>query len=140
METRDVSDQTTAAAPCPTPQSGERQAVAEAPPRSSDGVTRWVSIGISALAVVLSVLGAIVTSAGMRGEQQAEVRALKADTVQIKADLTQHASAPNHSGGAALSERLAVVETKVGAILESVARIEQAQRDDRAERRSGGPR
>jgi len=132
METRDVSDQTTAAAACPTPQSGERQAVV-APSRSSDGLARWVAIGLSATTLVLSVLAAYVASASNSAVRDAVIQTLKAD-------LTQHTSAPNHSGGAALSERLAVVETKVGAILESVARIEQAQRDDRAERRSGGPR
>lgn len=86
---------------------------------------------VGLVGVIAGGLGSFGASSFARGEASKRLEAVE-DAVR------SHAAAIEKFDSA--SVRLAVVEANVGSIKESVQRIEQVLRDDRAERRSGGPR
>ena len=117
----------------------------EAPPkrRESDrnpptDIRGWLVLAVGFVGVISGGVGSLASSSYGRGEAAKRLDVIEGAVRDHSATLRDHAALVG-----AFSTRMAVVEANVLTIKESTARIEQAMRDERAERRAndkGGPR
>lgn len=111
----------------------------EAPKRrASDGAPApWSIAQVGALMGMIGFISGGIGSFGAqsfaRGVDAKRLESVEAAVHEHGATLRDHAALVG-----SFSTRMAIVEVNVVAVKDGVARIEQAMRDERAERRSGG--
>ena len=111
----------------------KRRAEDSRPPADVRG---WLVFAVGVLGVASGGVGSLISTSYGRGEQAKRIEGIESAVREHGATLRDHAVLVG-----SFSTRMAVVEVNVVAIKESVARIEQGIRDERAERRNaGGPK